>query len=130
MQLRRMDAKLAREICLEYADIAIEDLNMKAMQQMWGRKVSDLGFAEFVSILKWTAFKLGSTVTEIPRFYPSSKTCSNCGHVLEKLELSQREWMSLRLRLREAVRCPQCGAHHDISRQPTNDQRERVALVA
>lgn len=94
--------KLAREICLEYADIAIEDLNMKAMQQMWGRKVSDLGFAEFVSILKWTAFKLGSTVTEIPRFYPSSKTCSNCGHVLEKLELSQREWA-----------CPQCGAHHD-----------------
>ena len=36
------------------------------------------------------------------RFYPSSKTCSACGHKLEVLPLSVREWT-----------CPGCGSVHD-----------------
>jgi putative transposase len=36
------------------------------------------------------------------RFFPSSKTCSGCGHVLEKLDLSVREWI-----------CPGCGTVYD-----------------
>lgn len=94
--------KLARELCEKYSLIALEDLNISAMKSLWGRKVSDLGFAEFVSILKWTAFKLGVEVVDIPRFYPSSKTCSTCGYILDKLDLRTREWT-----------CPACDAHHD-----------------
>ncbi|RPF62176.1 transposase [Helicobacter pylori] len=46
---------------------------MKSMQKLWGRKVSDIAFSEFVKILENKAH-----VVKIDRFYPSSKTCSNC----------------------------------------------------
>ncbi|NER03446.1 MAG: transposase, partial [Okeania sp. SIO3C4] len=39
---------------------------------------------------------------KIDRYFPSSKRCSNCGHVVEKLPLSIREWD-----------CPECAAHHN-----------------
>jgi putative transposase len=49
------------------------------MKALWGRKVSDLGFASFVSILEWVAFKRGKRVVKIDRFAPTTKTCSGCG---------------------------------------------------
>ncbi|MCL1999640.1 MAG: transposase [Turicibacter sp.] len=94
--------KLANHLCGEYAFIFIEDLNIKAMQRLWGKKISDLSHSKFVQILKVQAVKFGTTVVEIPRFYPSSKTCSNCDHRLEELPLSQRSWV-----------CPNCGVEHD-----------------
>jgi len=94
--------KLANHLCGEYAFIFIEDLNIKAMQRLWGKKISDLSHSKFVQILKYQAAKIGTTVVEIPRFYPSSKTCSNCDHRLEELPLSQRSWV-----------CPACGVEHD-----------------
>ncbi|MCQ2822711.1 transposase [Helicobacter pylori] len=65
--------KLANSLAKQYSHIFIEDLNMKAMQKLWGRKVSDIAFSEFVKILENKAH-----VVKIDRFYPSSKTCSNC----------------------------------------------------
>ena len=94
--------KLARNLSGEYATICIEDLNMKAMQKLWGRKISDLGFSAFVNVLEYQCSKTGSTVVKIPRFYPSSKTCSACGHVLDELPLKIRNWV-----------CPECSAVHD-----------------
>ncbi len=94
--------KLAKELTEKYSLICVEDLNLKAMQKLWGRKISDLGHSQFVNILKYQCAKTGATVVEIPRFYPSSKTCSNCGHVLDDLPLGVREWI-----------CPACGAKHD-----------------
>jgi len=82
--------QLAHDLCKHFDHIYIEDLNMKGMQAMWGRKISDLGFADFVHKLKWVAFKTGATVTKIDRWYPSSKTCSNCGKVQEAIPLHQR----------------------------------------
>ena len=58
---------------------------MKAMQMMWGRKISDLAFSEFINILEYKA-----KVTKIDRFFPSSKTCSNCGTVRKDLDLKTR----------------------------------------
>jgi putative transposase len=101
-QRKNYHFKLAKELADEYALICIEDLNMKAMQMLWGRKISDLGFSQFVNILKYQCSKTGSTVVEIPRFYPSSKTCSSCGYVLDELPLRVREWA-----------CPSCGVVHD-----------------
>lgn len=94
--------KLAEEISRKYSLVCIEDLNLKAMQKLWGKKVSDLGHGQFVSILKYRCAKTGTAVVETPLFYPSSKTCSECGHVLEELALAVREWT-----------CPACGAIHD-----------------
>ncbi len=94
--------KLAQKLAGEYATICIEDINMKAMQKLWGRKISDLGFSEFVNVLEYQCSKTGSTVVKISRFYPSSKTCSHCGHVLAELPLKVRQWT-----------CPVCGTAHD-----------------
>lgn len=62
-----------------------------------GRKVSDLALRDFLDILEWVARKKGKQIVYIDQWYPSSKTCSCCGHVLESLDLSVREW-----------RCPGC----------------------
>jgi putative transposase len=67
------------------------------MQRLWGRKISDLAFGEFLLRLEWVAKKKNKLVVFIDRWYPSSKTCSNCGNVLDSLDLSVREW-----------RCPSC----------------------
>jgi putative transposase len=94
--------KMSKDLAGKYSLICVEDLNLKAMQRLWGRKISDLGHGQFVNILKYQCAKTGATVIEIPRFYPSSKTCSDCGHVLDDLPLSVREWT-----------CPECGSVHD-----------------
>lgn len=94
--------KLAANLASEYATICLEDLSIKAMQRMWGKKISDLSYSSFVNILKYQCSKTGSTVIEIPRFYPSSKTCSDCGYVIKELPLKVREWT-----------CPNCGEIHD-----------------
>jgi putative transposase len=88
--------KLSNQLANNYDNIFIEDLNMKAMQMMWGRKISDLAFSEFINILEYK-----TNVTKIDRFFPSSKTCSECGHVLKELDLKIREWT-----------CPSCQAEH------------------
>ncbi len=77
--------KLANYLAKQYTHVFIEDLNMKAMQRLWGRKISDLAFSEFVAILERK-----TQVHKINRFYPSSKTCSNCGHVKQELSLKDR----------------------------------------
>jgi putative transposase len=71
--------KLAHELCDEYDVLYFEDLNLRGMKALWGRKVSDLGFAKFLSILEWVAFKQGKQVVKIDRFEPTTKTCSGCG---------------------------------------------------
>lgn len=94
--------KLAKELAENYAIITIEDLNLKSMQRLWGRKISDLGFSGFVKILEYQCQKTGTELIKIDRFYPSSKTCSSCGHVLKGLSLATRTWV-----------CPSCNVSHD-----------------
>lgn len=84
--------KLANQLVSEYAILCIEDLNLDGMKRLWGRKVSDLAFAEFVSILEWVASNTGSTVVKIDRWAPSSKACHVCGTVNPNLTLKQRSW--------------------------------------
>ena len=71
--------KLAHALCDEYATLCFEDLNLKGMQHMWGRKVSALAFGEFLSILQHVASKRGCTVIKIDRWEPTMQTCSACG---------------------------------------------------
>lgn len=84
--------KLSNRLSKEYDYIFIEDLNIKAMQKLWGRKISDLAFSEFVTILSYK-----TKVHKIDRFYPSSKVCSICGYKNESLNLKDRVW-----------KCPSC----------------------
>ena len=95
--------KLSHELCSRYGVIAIEELNIKGMAKLWGRKVHDYAFSEFVEILEWCARKYGTEIVRCGRYYQSSQRCSVCGHVWSGTkDLSVREWT-----------CPECGAEHD-----------------
>lgn len=94
--------KTAYQLIGDYAIICIEDLNLAGMQKLWGRKINDIAFGEFVQILEWAASNCGTEIVKIDRFAPSSKCCSRCGYIYTKLTLKQREWD-----------CPSCGAYHE-----------------
>ena len=94
--------KLAHQLTEEFAVICIEDLNLDGMKRLWGRKVSDLGFAEFVSILQHIASTKGVQVVKVSRWEATTKTCRFCGYRISHLSLDERKWD-----------CPQCGAHLD-----------------
>ncbi len=84
--------------------IVIEDLavrNMVANRHL-ARAISDCGWAEFRRQLEYKCHRYGRDLVVIDRWYPSSKTCSACGHLLAELSLSTRHW-----------RCPSCGTRHD-----------------
>ncbi len=84
--------KLAHELTDNYDVLIFEDLNLRGMKKLWGRKVSDLSFSTFLEILEMVAQKKGKTIHFIDRFYPSSKTCSNCGYHHRGLTLKDRTW--------------------------------------
>ncbi|BAZ48690.1 transposase [Nostoc sp. NIES-4103] len=90
--------QLAHTLTDEFDVLCFETLNLKGMQRLWGRKISDLAFGEFLQILEWVAKKKNKQVVYIDQWYSSSKTCSCCGHILESLDLSIRQW-----------RCPSCN---------------------
>jgi putative transposase len=108
---RRRDGfwKLAHELTNKFDVLCFETLNLKGMQRLWGRKVNDLALLSFLQILEWVAKKKGKQVIYIDPWYPSTKTCTCCGHVLSELDLSVRRW-----------RCPSC---HQV-----NDRDENAAL--
>lgn len=86
--------KLAHELCSKYSVIAIENLNLKGMAKLWGRKVNDLAYAEFVKILKWIAKKHDTKIIEVGPFYPSSQTCPRCGkRNVEMKDLKRRTFI-------------------------------------
>jgi putative transposase len=101
--------KLAHELTNQFDVLCFETLNLKGMQRLWGRKVNDLALGDFLQVLEWVAKKKGKRIVYVDRWYPSSKTCSCCGHVLDELDLSVRRW-----------RCPSC---HSV-----NDRDENAAI--
>jgi putative transposase len=74
--------------------IVIEDLNVAGMvrNRHLARAISDCGWAEFRRQLAYKCERYGRTLIVIDRWYPSSKTCSACGHLLAELSLSTRRW--------------------------------------
>ncbi len=84
--------KLAHQLTDDYDVLIFEHLNLKGMQRLWGRKINDLAFATFLEILQVVAELKGKTVHFVERFYPSSKTCSCCGHINQELTIKDRNW--------------------------------------
>lgn len=82
---------LSKKLLDNYDFIFIEDLNISAMQKLWGRKVSDIAWSQFVNMLTYKAIKQGKLVLKIDRFYPSSKLCNHCGYKNEALSLNDRK---------------------------------------
>jgi putative transposase len=84
--------------------IVIETLAVTNMvkNHRLARAISDAGWGEFRRQLEYKAERAGRTLVVIDRWYPSSKTCSVCGHLLAELSLSTRHWT-----------CPACRTRHD-----------------
>ena len=102
----RQDAlhKLTSDLVERFDTIVIEDLNVHGMlrNRHLSRAISDMGFFEFRRQLTYKASWYGAQLVVADRWFPSSKTCSTCGTIQEKLPLSVRSWT-----------CPDCGAVHN-----------------
>ena len=95
---------VVNELLSHYDSIFMEDLNVQGLlsNHRIAKAISEIGFYKFKEILSNKALVNEKQVISIDRFYPSSKTCSVCGHKKQDLKLSDRSWV-----------CPQCGTKHD-----------------
>ena len=96
--------KLSRKIVNENQVIVVENLNIKGMvkNHCLAKSISQVGWGSFMTMLKYKAEDEGKVYLEIDRFFPSSKTCSNCLNVIDSLPLDIRHWT-----------CNSCGTTHD-----------------
>ena len=98
--------KLSFNIIKNHDVIAIEDLNVKGMvkNRRLAKAISDSSWSTFTTMLTYKAEWYGKILVKIDRWFPSSKTCSGCGHLLTKAELplSVRKW-----------NCPSCLQQND-----------------
>jgi putative transposase len=96
--------KLTTRLIRENQVICVESLTVKNLvrNHALAKAISDVGWGELVRQLQYKAGWYGRTVVAIDKWYPSSKRCSACGHILDSLDLATRQWT-----------CPACGARHD-----------------
>lgn len=87
--------KLTTLLAKNHSKIVIEDLNVSGMltNSKLAKAISDMGFYEFRRQLNYKTELYGSELVVVDRWYPSSKTCSNCGYKKETLSLGEREFV-------------------------------------
>lgn len=95
--------KLTTRLVHENQVIAIEDLSVRNMlkNHCLAGSISDASWGDLRRMLEYKCGWYGRELRVIDRWFPSSKTCSSCGHVVEKLPLNIRNWTCT------------CGAVHD-----------------
>jgi putative transposase len=96
--------KLSTDLVRRFQRISVEDLNVAGMVRnpYLAQSIATSGWAEFRMQLFYKCQWYGRTFVQVDRFFPSSKTCSTCGRVLDHLDLGTRAWT-----------CPECGTRHD-----------------
>ena len=122
--------KLTTYLVRNYDVISLEDLNVRGMTKnhSLAKAITNVAFGEFNRQIEYKAQMYGKQIYRVNRFFPSSKICSVCGCIQDKMPLNVREWT-----------CPECRAHHDrdinaatnLLRQamPEVTHGERLALV-
>jgi putative transposase len=96
--------KLSDKLCKENELIAIEDLNIKGMvkNHCLAKSISNQSWYSFTTKLEYKSKRYSGRIEKTNRFYPSSKTCNNCGYINQDLELKDRQWD-----------CPNCKSNLD-----------------
>jgi len=96
--------KLSTRLVHENQVIVIEDLSVHGMlrNHNLAGSIADASWGRLRHMLEYKCNWYGRELRVIDRWFPSSKTCHECGHVVSKMPLSVREWT-----------CPKCGAVHD-----------------
>ena len=92
--------KISRELADKHNTICLETLNVKNMvkNRKLSKAISDVSWSSFITKLDYKIAENQGKLVKISPFYPSSKTCSNCGNVKDKLLLSERTY-----------HCEECG---------------------
>jgi putative transposase len=109
--------QLTSALAQTYGTVVVEHLNLAGMlrNHRLARRIADAGWGELRRQLDYKTTWVGGILVEADSFYPSSKTCSGCGHVKAKLPLSERTY-----------RCERCGLVLD---RDHNAARNLAALV-
>ncbi|MFB8796048.1 MAG: RNA-guided endonuclease TnpB family protein [Microcoleus sp.] len=96
--------KLSRKLVDANQVIVVENLAVRNMvkSHKLAKSISDAGWGQFCTMLKYKSEWEGKTYIEVDRFYPSSKTCNNCLNRVNSLSLDIRNWQ-----------CAKCGESHD-----------------
>ena len=92
--------KISRELADNFNTICLETLNVKNMvkNKKLAKAISSVSWSSFITKLDYKIAENQGCLIKIDRFYPSSKTCSNCGNVKKELKLSERTY-----------HCSECG---------------------
>ncbi|RAK30543.1 IS605 OrfB family transposase [Actinoplanes lutulentus] len=94
--------KLSTTIIRDNQAVYVEDLCIAGLGRTWlAKSVHDAGWASFTAMLEYKAARYGRVFARVDRFLPSTRMCSDCGRVGDKMALNVRAWQ-----------CP-CGSHHD-----------------
>ncbi|MEU4088260.1 RNA-guided endonuclease InsQ/TnpB family protein [Streptomyces aureus] len=95
--------KLTTRLVRENQTLVIEDLSIRSLvrNRRLARSIHDAAWSELRSMLEYKAAWYGRRVITVDRFFPSTRLCSHCGSIVDKLPLNVRTW-----------RCG-CGTVHD-----------------
>jgi putative transposase len=94
--------KLSTTIIRDNQAVYVEDLCVAGLgRTRLAKSVHDAGWASFTAMLEYKAARYGRAFARVDRFFPSTRMCSDCGHVNDKIALNVRSWDCL------------CGSHHD-----------------
>ena len=96
--------KISTDLIKKYDIIFLEDLNIKGMikNHKLSKHISDASWGCFIELLVYKAEWNNKNVIKVNRYFPSSKTCNNCGYINQNLNLNIRNW-----------KCHKCGVEHD-----------------
>jgi putative transposase len=94
--------KLSTAIIRDNQAVYVEDLCVAGLARTrQARSVHDAGWTSFTAMLEYKAARYGRTFARIDRWFPSTRMCSDCGRINDKMALNVRAW-----------NCP-CGSHHN-----------------
>jgi putative transposase len=99
---RNWQHKLSTAIIRDNQAVYVEDLCVTGLgRTRLAKSVHDAGWASFTGMLEYKAARYGRTFARVDRFFPSTRMCSDCGRINDKMALDVRAWD-----------CP-CGSRHD-----------------
>lgn len=94
--------QLSTRIFRDNQAVYVEDLCVVGLgRTRLAKSVHDAGWAAWTAMLEYKAARYGRTFARVDRFFPSTRRCSDCGRITERMALNVRSWD-----------CP-CGANHD-----------------
>lgn len=117
---RDVTHKLTTSLVRRFRYIGVEDLHVVGLQRSrLAKSVSDAAMGEVLRQLAYKAPLAGADLIVADRWFPSSKVCSTCGVVREKLALGERRWT-----------CTSCGVEHDRDENAAKNLRDLAAAYA